>query len=122
VCFYSDDYPEFSNVRRVKARKPHRCVSCRETIPAGEEYEHHAGKYDGFFYSDKLCRRCCYDRNRIVEHELAEGCWWDESWPSFDEMAEYLTESGMGRTPPEDVPAGFNVGDMPKRPVEAASP
>ncbi len=117
MCFDYDDYPEFSRAAQVKARKPHRCSACGATIQAGDEYESISGKSDGYFWVSKVCRRCCYDRYRIVEHELAEGCKWQEAWPAVDDIVEHLHETGLGQTRPEDVPAGFKLGDMPKIPV-----
>ena len=118
MCFEYDGYAEFYECRVVKAVKPHRCTECRAAIEPGETYERHAGKYDGEFSVDKMCRRCCYDRNRVVEEEWAEGCRGSEAWPPFGALVEHLIDSGMGQTAPEDVPAGFKVGDRPK---EAAS-
>lgn len=118
MCFdYDDGYPEFSETVIVTARKPHRCRACRGEIQPGDRYERHTGKFDGDFYSDPICRRCCYDTVRVVEHELAEGCRWHEAWPAYTELVEYLTDSGMGQTRPEDVPVGFKVGDQPRKPV-----
>src|SRR5690606_14401876 len=97
----------------------HKCTICRHAINPGERYDFHSWMFDGRFYEDKVCRRCCYDIVRIVEHELAEGCQWYESWPPYDEVLNYLNEHDMGQTRPEDVPATFNVGDLPKMPERA---
>ena len=104
MCFYYDEYPEFAESRIVVARKPHRCAACRGEVAKGETCQVHTGKYDGAFYRDYLCRRCCYDTIRVVEHELVP----------------YLIDSDMGQTDPAAVPAEFKVGDMPKQPERAA--
>jgi len=119
MCFDYDGYPEFAQDRVSTARKPHKCAACRGRIEAGEQYHYYTGKYDGHFFSDKVCRRCEYDTFRVVEHELAEGCSWSEAWPAYSELVEYLDESGMGQTRREDVPASFQIGDQPKIPQRA---
>lgn len=98
----------------MTARKPHKCSACQLPIAPGERHHHHTGKFDGDLYSDKVCRRCDYDRVRVVEHELAEGCGWSEAWPSVHDLVDHLQESGLGQTRPEDVPASFRVGDSPQ--------
>jgi hypothetical protein len=121
MCFYADDgSPEFTNDRVVTARKQHRCSECHAIILKGEDYYYHSGKFDGSFYVEKVCRRCAYDRVRVVEDELAEGCDWNEAWPPFGGLVEHLQESKMGQTRHEDVPVSFKVGDPPKRPAAHA--
>jgi hypothetical protein len=116
MCFYVDDYAEFASEGVSRARKAQRCCECKSTIAPGERYEWFSGKQDGEFFRLKSCRRCSYDRLRVVEHELAEGCDWEESWPPFGELVGYLKDSGMGQTRPEDVPASFDFGNQPKAP------
>lgn len=116
MCFEYDETPEFTTMRVSKARKQHRCSVCRRAIVPGEVYGYYSGKFDGEFSTDHVCRRCEYDIVRIVEHELAEGCRWSEAWPAFCDVAEYLENSGLGRTPFDAVPATFKVGDRPKQP------
>ncbi len=119
MCFVYDDYNEFESNRVVTARKPHKCSECNGPIQPGEKYHHHTGKFDGYLFDSKACRRCCYDIVRVVEHELAEGCRWSEAWPPGGQLVEHLHQSGMGQTEPEDVPASFSVGDQPKMPQPA---
>jgi hypothetical protein len=122
MCFYDDNGPvEFARTGVSIARKPHRCFECRQAIAPGEPYEWFTGKSSGDFFSLKACRRCCYDRVRVVEAELAEGCDWHESWPPWGWLVEHLSESGMGQTRTEDVPASFAVGDQPKVPEKATT-
>lgn len=119
MCFEYDGYSELCSNRVVVARKSHRCGECNATINSGEEYHHHSGKFDGNFYAEKVCRRCDYDRVRVVEHELAEGCRWGEAWPPLGGLVDYLRDSGIGQTAPDDVPATFRVGDLPREPTAA---
>jgi hypothetical protein len=119
MCFYYDGYHQFQDDRVVTARKAHKCAECGSAIAIGEKYHRHSGKYDGNMYTEKVCRRCDYDRIRVVEHELAEGCRWGESWPPLGGLREYLRESGMGQTKPEDVPESFQIGDQPRKPTSS---
>jgi hypothetical protein len=117
MCFDYDVSPEFWSTHAAKARKPHRCEACGDSIQAGDTYQRQAGKCDGYFHSFAVCRRCCYDVVRVVEHELAEGCFWQEAWPSIDDLLTYLHQSEMGQTPRDAVPESFSVGDMPRQVV-----
>jgi hypothetical protein len=119
MCFDNDGYVEFAEDRVVKARKPHKCTECGGAIGVAEQYHHYSGKFDGHFFVEKICRRCEFDRLRVVEHELAEGCHWDEAWPPFGGLVDYLHESELGQTRTEDVPTTFRVGDMPKEHARA---
>ncbi len=116
MCFYYDETCEFGEDKAVKARKPHKCEACRETIQPGETYQRFSGSHDHRFFTENLCRRCCYDTFRIVEHELDEGCSWSEAWPIFSDIVPYLMDSELGQTKPEDVPLAFRVGDQPAWP------
>ncbi len=119
MCFYDDGiYPEFQDDRVVTAKKEHKCSECKRAIAKGEQYYRHSGKCDGSFYVVKQCRRCCYDYNRIVESELAEGCHWSESFPPLGELKYILGDYEMTWTKPEDVPVWFQVGDQPRIPAK----
>jgi hypothetical protein len=117
MCFDYDDSPEFADDRVVTARKDHKFSECGAIITGGERYHYYSGKFDGHFFTHKVCRRCSYDLVRVVEDELAEGCHWGESWPPLGGLVDHLHESGFGQTRPEDVPVAFQVGDMPRQPV-----
>lgn len=106
MCFtYDDGYAECQQSETRKARKDHRCGCCKlACIHAGDQYEYRSGIFDGSPYSEKICRRCCFEIARIVAHELDEGCSWGESWPALDDVSEYLTDSGLGRTSLDAVP------------------
>jgi hypothetical protein len=49
---------DFYNPTDRKARKPHKCYWCGETINAGDKYRAVAGFYGGEFYSRKECKKC----------------------------------------------------------------
>lgn len=114
MCFYYDDgYAEMTSESVPTARKDHRCHECRGVIPRGEQYKVTCGKFDGEFFTHKVCRRCCWDINRVVEHEIAEGCAWHEAWPPFGDLVEHLEQTEMGQTDPGDVPERFRCDDQP---------
>jgi len=70
--FDGDNLPEFSDVTRPTARKPHRCCECHYTIPPGERYERTAGKWDGEFKSFSTCERCADLRDSVAA--ASGGC------------------------------------------------
>lgn len=49
------------------AAKEHRCSSCGATISKGERYLDHRSAYDGMFSTEKMCRPCARDRQRLVD-------------------------------------------------------
>lgn len=109
MCFYDVLEVDCQIVSRPKARKDHRCSECNATIPAGTVYLKIIGISDGDSFTHKQCRRCCYDRRRIREHEQAEGCEGIESEPGYGGLLDGLYECRMSQTDPADVPAEFVV-------------
>lgn len=120
MCFECDGYNEFSSRSLPVARKAHRCEECGDPINPGEQYSYWSFKYDGHLGTFKSCRRCEYDRFRVAEHELAEGCGGSEIWCPFGELQEYLRDSEMGITPADQVPASYQLGSYPERKAGAA--
>lgn len=50
---------DFYNVQGIKkAKKIHKCECCNSEIQQGESYEIHAGKYEGYFFTFKICPIC----------------------------------------------------------------
>lgn len=74
----------FHHEQTVKARKQHKCESCRGVILAGENYVKHSGSDCGDFYSyklDSVCDRIIsevvsatdhYDQENLVIGEIYE--------------------------------------------------
>jgi hypothetical protein len=112
MCFDSEP-ATCTTVTYPRARKQHRCGECRGTIAAGEVYVRVTGISDGSAFTHKECRRCCYDRKRIVQHELAEGCHWSESQPPCGHLLDALQERDMEQTPWDAMPADYQVTDSP---------
>lgn len=68
MCMIDDaDYSEFTNVKMVIARKPHRCGECNCIIPTRYRYEYASGKTEEFWVS-KTCMACIEDRKWLMEH------------------------------------------------------
>ncbi len=59
MCMIDDAEPcEFYRETRPKARKTHRCSSCRRDILPGETYRLQVGKWDGSMDACKECAHC----------------------------------------------------------------
>lgn len=68
------DLPEFYKARWPKARKPHKCCECGQTIAAGERYCRVTGKWDGEVstYSQHMeCEDAC---RYLRDHNWVEEC------------------------------------------------
>lgn len=104
MCFDYDTYVTFQREEIRRARKPHRCDGCGRTIAPGETYIAQAGKFDSTFYTAAGCTRCAYDVARIVAHELDDGCYWSEAWPTWQDLGTWFSESMQERTAIADVP------------------
>jgi len=65
----------------VRARKPHECCECGETIPVGAPHEHVTGCWDGNWSVYRTCGSCV----SIREH-FCPGGW------IFGELAEQVRE------------------------------
>lgn len=59
TCIYAEGEGfDFVETKLVRARKPHECCECRETINVGDLHEHLRGVYDGQWDSYRTCARC----------------------------------------------------------------
>jgi len=76
VSCYCDpwDAPSLFSSKMVKARKPHRCVECGDTIVPGETYERTKQMYDGSFDSYATCD-CCVDQRDTLMSQTGAECW-----------------------------------------------
>ena len=85
ACIYDSadgDLPEFYSQAFVKARKPHRCVECREAIPVGAKYERMSGKWDGDVRTETTCL-CCQE---IRSSFCCEGWTYGQLWEDIEEQ------------------------------------
>ncbi len=96
MCFTYDEYCEVWNETFRRSRQTHGCDSCfKKTIIVGRVYCHISGINDGNPFTLRICARCLYQREKIHEHEIAEGCRDHESWIAVQEVGDYMLESGM---------------------------
>ena len=59
-----------------RARRPHKCWACGETITAGERYFVTTGKLDGAMWSVKHCRKTCECTAEMIDQN-------PQTWPSL---------------------------------------
>jgi hypothetical protein len=110
VSRWCDETYAVYNERERKARKPHVCVACKETIPPGVAYTVVFIVFDGDAESLKRCARC------QAIHEHLRGLGVDsELWP--DERLncgeEYRAHCGV-EPPPEIARLAFLLpGEAP---------
>lgn len=67
MCGDPDEYADVYHRRFRKARKPHRCYACRETIRAEDYYQYTSGVFDGRGFDYKHCIRCSRTLNLLDE-------------------------------------------------------
>lgn len=71
---YGDgDYAECTNIKTRRARKPHTCDACSETIDRGHEYTHVFFVFDGSPYVYKRCARCEVIYEHLSDRIYKEG-------------------------------------------------
>lgn len=104
VCLdmdYDGDDNEFYAESQVKARKPHTCCECNETILIGALYSRATGKSDGHVWTAKTCSLCHEIRGAFVcgsycfgllREEIENGMFpiWEQAGP-FDCLAKLKT-------------------------------
>jgi hypothetical protein len=95
MCFYSDAGTDFYSESFPIAAKVHRCGECPRTINPGDQYFRWSCKYDGEMQSDAMCLTCYVARVKVHQHELTEGCRWEESWCPGGGLSSYLGEFGL---------------------------
>ena len=98
-----------------RARKPHSCLGCHETIQPGHRYCLTTFLFDGAWDSYKHCLRCATmidvlherfrkmgEHWRVVDPELDCGDVWNDPPPEVQELAFMLP--GEGSVPGEATP------------------
>jgi len=58
MCDVDGEGPAVWSEAWRRARKPHRCIACHETITPGDLYWAFSGLWDGSWSSGKQCARC----------------------------------------------------------------
>lgn len=65
----------------VKARKPHKCTWCGETIKAGEQYHRRTGiDDDGLFWTMEIHLECLKAEEEILKKDPN---YYDETWEPY---------------------------------------
>lgn len=77
---------EFYARREATARKEHECEYCRDTISAGQKYSYETGKFEGDFFTRKLCLTC----DMILREFMSEA---DEEYFEWSYVSEFLNEN-----------------------------
>ena len=94
---------DFGSTSTRKVRKEHQCEECNRTIRKGEQYERHAGVWEGKFFTFVSCGHCAALRQQIsdIDPEFWEGAFggvgewfaqdlWREFIRSFEQGLRFL--------------------------------
>ena len=76
--------PSCSSQATRRARKPHACCECDETIPVGASYEYYSGVWDGRPDAYKTCLSCVEIRDHFT---CKPG---DESYDLYDNPGGFI--------------------------------
>lgn len=80
---------DFHTTRTVVARRAHVCVEagCTKEIRSGDAYVRETGRFDGQFYSIKVCVRCTRLRTKVWRR-YGKHYDYDEG-PQYGELLEW---------------------------------
>lgn len=78
-----DDPPSAFKEQVRRARKPHTCCECGETIPARAQYEHASGIWDGRPDVYKTCLSCVEIRDHFACNGFYYGQIWQDIYDNF---------------------------------------
>lgn len=95
-----DEYYAVYNEARRRARKPHACSACKETIRAGDVYTHVSIVFDGKAETVKRCLRCQEIHDHLKEKGYQSEMWPDERLNCGEEYTAH-----WGHAPPEEIAA-----------------
>lgn len=113
MCDADDFDGEEVDRRWQRARKPHRCGACRETIPAGHRYHVVLTAIDGSMDTFRHCARCWQicealwaQGAQAVQYDLNCGADWCELFGELPEPLAKLAfvtpaEAQQSLTPPD---------------------
>jgi len=77
------------NITIKKTRKPHKCVCCDRTIPAGaKNIDYYCGKSDGWFQSSYRCNWCEDNWYNLCDGEYMLDFWECLKYYIFPELFE----------------------------------
>lgn len=103
------EYNEVQSERYYRARKPHTCCACQETIPVGHLYSYTFTLFEGSAQGFKHCLRC--DRMLDILHEKHRAA--DSDWTVDIELncGHEWKDFFDGEPPPELVALAFMTPD-----------
>jgi len=85
VCVYTGDsfdgQADVLEGKIIKARKPHKCCECNETIHPGQRYERYSMLFNGRWSHHNTCLICA----EIGEAFCCDGRLFGHLWEGFDE-------------------------------------
>jgi len=86
---YDGDVASVWNVKTVKARTPHVCDECGETIVPTQQYERASGLFDGEWSTWRICLPCCEVSAEFTESggRVYGGAMWNELVDQWEQGA-----------------------------------
>lgn len=89
---------DFYTQKMRKARKPHKCNLCKETIEPGQEYSHESGKFNGSIFENCLCKNCKDMQGAFfsINNDLDDGYTWDNVIDDINEIVCYQCRKENG--------------------------
>ena len=98
-----DEYCDVWCEANIKARKPHKCMACKETIQPGQTYIKVDSLYDGDWNHVIRCARCQAIWKHLNAKEEARGCSYTQPDPTLNCGHSY--EEVWKATPPPEIAA-----------------
>lgn len=76
------DVVAFFHKTTPKARKPYKCIECRDTIEVGQVHEKNVYRFDGTFCSERRCMACVEVAGEFEYTVFGGGLWMhmQEQW------------------------------------------
>ena len=109
VCIDADELPTVFHEKTVKARKPHTCIECGDTIPVGARYRRETGLWDGDWRQYDTCFRCAAIRDDFMSCGWEYGSMWNTLIDAWGPDAKFLGAPGFEEEP-EDCPECHGTG------------
>lgn len=103
MCFYYDGVCEIYEESIHRARKPHKCCSCRREIEPGEQYLSVFSVYKGMADNRKVCNQCVQDSIAIERHENMGGCYGMEAMPPWEDVHWLIQRGNRDEGPLEEL-------------------
>ncbi len=75
-----ENYADHASVSKIRARKAHHCVECREAIAIKDEYERYVLIGDGSASTYKTCLSCV----EIRDHFACDGWLFGQVWSDIE--------------------------------------